>query len=203
MQNAFKTCDEFDECFNDNLLDFCKSHGADCSDFAELKVIISNVKIKNNRSGCKIPKFTLQTYALVYQRLMDFPQGEFEYETLTTINFFESTHRVINIKIHLNHSHVTGKIYGHAHDFCNMKVRENQNQFFCITHSFFVFDILFLIKGIRLSVWRTKDISIGVTGLTNINFANISSQVKFIDTMKYFLTSLGQLASTLDEVEKA
>ena len=46
------------------------------------------------------------------------------------------------------------------------------------------------------------DVNIGGTGLTNINFASISNQVKFIDTMKCFLTSLGQLASTLDDVEK-
>ena len=38
---------------------------ADCSDFNELKEIISNVKIKNNRSRCKIAKFALQIYAFV------------------------------------------------------------------------------------------------------------------------------------------
>ena len=145
----------------------------------------------------------LQTYAIVYQRLMDFPQGRFDYETFTTIIFFESIHSLINVKINLHHSLVTGKIYGYAHNFCNMKERENQNQFSCIAHNFFGFDMLFLIKGIRLSVWGTKDINIGGTGLTSINFASISSQVKFIDTMKYFLTSLGKLASTLDEAEKA
>ena len=84
-----------------------------------------------------------------------------------------------------------------------MKVRENQDQFSCIAHNFEGFDIFFLVKGIRLSVWGTKYINIGGTGLTNINFAGISSQVIFIDTMKYFLTSLGQLASTLDKAEKA
>ena len=134
---------------------------------------------------------------------MDFLQGRFDYETLITINFFESIHRLIIVKIHLHHSHVTGKIYGYAHDFCNMKVRENQNQFSCIAHNFFGFDMLFLIKEIRLSVWGTKDVNIGGTELTNINFASLGSQVKFIDTMKYFLTSLGQLASTLGKVEKA
>ena len=50
-------------------------------------------------------------------------------------------------------------------------------------------------------VWGTKDVNIGRNGLTNINFASISNKVKFIDIMKYFLTSLGQLAGTLDEVE--
>ena len=73
----------------------------------------------------KIPKFTLQTYAFAFQRLMDFPRGRFDYETLATLNFFESVHRIINIKIHLFYSHKTGKIIGYVHDFCNMKVREN------------------------------------------------------------------------------
>ena len=59
----------------------------------------------------------------------------------------------------------------------------------------------FLIKGIRISVWETKDINIGRTGLTNINFASIG-QVKPIDTMKYFLSSLGKLAETIDRIEK-
>ena len=49
----------------------------------------------------------------------------------------------------------------------------------------------------------TKDVNIGGTGLVNINFASISTQVIFIDTMKCFLNSLGQIARTLDEVEKA
>ena len=61
--------------------------------------------------------------------------------------------------------------------------------------------MFFLIKGIRRSVWRTKDINIGGTGLTNI--ASISSQAKFIDTIKCFLISLVQLASILGEAEKA
>ena len=56
-------------------------------------------------------------YAFVYQRLIDFPQEKFDYKT---VNFFDSVHRIINVKIHLHHSHVTGKIIGSANDFCNM-----------------------------------------------------------------------------------
>ena len=51
--------------------------------------------------------------------------------------------------------------------------------------------MFFLIKGIRISVWGTEDVNIGGTGLTNINFPNIGAQVKLIDTVKYFLTSMG------------
>ena len=67
------------------------------------------LKNQNSRNGSKISKFTLQTYAFVYQRLMYFPQGRFDYETLTSIIFCESVHRMINVKIHLHHLHETGK----------------------------------------------------------------------------------------------
>ena len=62
--------------------------------------------------------------------------------------------------------------------------------------------MLFIVKRTRLSVWGTKDANSGGTGLTNVNLKSVGAQVKFINTMKYFLTSLGQLASTLDEIEK-
>ena len=76
---------------------FCKTHCTDCSDFNELKEIISDIKIKNNRKGYIIGKFTLQTYAFVYQILMDFPESRFDYETLKTLDFFESIYRLINV----------------------------------------------------------------------------------------------------------
>ena len=38
--------------------------------------------------------------------------------------------------------------------------------------------------------------------MTDINFANLGTQVKFVNTMKYYLASLVQLSSTLDENEK-
>ena len=83
----------------------------------------------------------------VYQKLMDFSSGRFDFDAHSTPNLFESVHRVINVKIHLHDFHVTGKILGYAHDFCNMKVRENQNQFSCIVHNFLGFDMFFLLKG--------------------------------------------------------
>ena len=144
LQNSFKINKEFHTCFDDNLINFFRNNCPLCSDFGEIKELISDVKIKN-KSNTKISKFMLQTYAFVYQRLIDFPQEKFDYKT---VNFFDSVHRIINVKIHLHHSHVTGKIIGSANDFCNMKVRENQNQFTCVVHNFFGFNMFFLIKGI-------------------------------------------------------
>ena len=36
----------------------------------------------------------------------------------------------------------------------------------------------------------------------SVNFENIRSQIELTDRIKYFLTNLGKLASTLDDVEK-
>ena len=54
-----------------------------CSDFEELKETIGSVEVKNN-PGFEISKFTLQIYVFVYQRLMEFPSGWFDFEALTT-----------------------------------------------------------------------------------------------------------------------
>ena len=50
---------------------------------------------------------------------------------------------------------------------------------------------------------KAKDIVIGGKNPTDINFAYISNQVQFIDTIKYFQQSLGGLANSLTSSEKA
>ena len=79
---------------------------------------------------------------------------------------------MINIteeKIHLHHSHVTDKIGGYSHSFCNMKVREETNIFFPLfSRNLFHFDFFFVRKGIRLCVLRTKNLCIDVSYLADI-----------------------------------
>ena len=58
-----------------------------------------------------------------------------------------------------------------------------------------------MLKEIELLVWETKDINMGGINLTNINYSTIRN-IKFIDTMKCYLTSLGKLASTMTGKEK-
>ena len=51
---------------------------------------------------------------------MNFPTTTFDkIKTVSTPDFILSLYRVINFKVHLHHSHVTGQIIGYAHDFCN------------------------------------------------------------------------------------
>ena len=132
---------------------------------------------------------------------MCFPTTDFECDTVATNNLFESVHKLLSVKIHLHHSHVTGEIIGYTHDVCNCIVNENKGVVSCIAHNFFKFDFYFLLKNIRLSVSSTKDINIGGKNLADINFVTIDN-FKFIDTIKYYQTSLVQLSETLSDDEK-
>ena len=143
----------------------------------------------------------MQIYAFFYKEIMKFPNTFFESEAFTTNELFDFVHKLINVKIHLHHSHITGEIKGYSHDFCNWIVRENRDVVSCIAHNFFKFDFYFFLKNIRLSVWRTKDINVGGKNLTDINFASIDN-FKFIDTLKYYQTSLSQLSETANDEEK-
>ena len=133
--------------------------------------------------------------------MMRFPRTKFEFEIVTTGNLFEYVHKIVNLKINLHHSHITGKIIGYLHDFCNLQVRENKDGIPCIAHNFLNFNMIFLLKAIRISAWRTKDINTGGKNLTDLNYASID-KFKFIDTMKYYQNSLGKLSETLTEKEK-
>lgn len=60
----------------------------------------------------------------------------------------------------------------------------------------------FLLKGITLSVWETKDINIGGSNQSRIDFANNGSQVKFIDTLKYYQQNLLLLTAAVTKEDK-
>ena len=97
---------------------------------------------------------------------------------------------------------MTGEILGYVHDFGNWRVRENKTEFAIFAHNFCSFDLFVLLKGFQTIAWNTKDINIGGTNLINVNLANIAGETKFIDTLKYYQKSLGQLAATLSVDEK-
>ena len=102
----------------------------------------------------------------------------------------------------IHHSHVTGKILGYAHYFCNQKCKENYYTIPVMAHNQFRFDFFLFLKGIRPSVWETSDISIGGRNPTDANFAIIKNQVRVIDTVKYFQQSLGSLADSMTDTER-
>lgn len=58
------------------------------------------------------------------------------------------------------------------------------------------------MKGIRPSVWETSGIEIGGKNSTDVNFAIIRNQVRFIDTVKFLQQSLGNLADSMTDTER-
>ena len=101
----------------------------------------------------------------------------------------------------IQHSHVTGEIIGYPHDNCNKKVRKNESMIPVFAQNLFSFDFFF-VKGIMLCVWRKKQLNTGGNNSTNVQYANISSQVKFINTIKYSQQPLSFLAKNTNEIEK-
>ena len=135
--------------------------------------------------------------------LVYFPNSDIQYETFTTGSFFINVHRFIKRNIYLHHSHITGKILGYAHDFSNTKfTKKSAPDIPVIAHNLFGFDLYYIIKGYIASAWCSKELNIGGTSLTQINFSNITGEIKFIDSLKYYQNSLAELASTLSDEEK-
>ena len=98
--------------------------------------------------------------------------------------------------------HVTGKIVGYALEYCNLQTRENYYTIPVFAHNQFRFYFFLFLKGLRASVWETTEISIGRKNPTDVNFAIVQNQVRFIDTVKYYQQSLASLAASMTDTEK-
>ena len=190
---------------NSEVSEFIEENFADDS-IDELKNRIMQTEIKNalSSSAGRVPKFNLKIYAFVYDVLVYFPSSDIQYETFTTTSFFVNVHHLIKMKIHLHHSHVTGKILGYARDFCNTRlVEKTEPDIPVIAHNLFGFDLYYFIKGYIASAWCSKQLNIGGNNLTQFNFSNITGKIKFIDSLKYYQKSLSELASTISDEKRA
>ena len=109
MFNNYNKNDEI----NTEVSTFVEENYADDS-IDELKNRIMQTEIKNalKSSYGKVPKFNLKIDAFVYNLLVHFPVADMQYETFTADSFFINVHRLIKMKVHLHHSHITGKILG-------------------------------------------------------------------------------------------
>ena len=96
------------------------------------------------------------------------------------------------MKNHLHHSHITGKILGFPDDFCNIKVTEKIAPVNAL--NLFGFHLYYFIKGYIASACCSKELNIRRTNLTQINFINITGEIKFIDNLKYYQKRLADLA---------
>ena len=174
----------------------------ECYDYSFIKDEIMLTDIKNIVKHCgNIPKFRLKIYAYVYNELVQFPLG-IDFDCLTSKKIFQHVHNQITHKVHLHHSHITGQIIGCSHSFCNKQVLELERpEIPCIAHNLFGFDFWFFMKGFSTTSWCSTQLTAGGTNLTNLNFANLKSELKFIDSLKYYQRSLAELTSSMDKKE--
>ena len=200
LNSPYSSESDIENIMDDCLVEFLVE--TNFNDFAEVFLEISNMKIKNIRWDNRKDQKILQIISFVYSRIMDFPPNNFEIKTVITKTFLDDVKNILLASHVIHHSHVTGNIIGYMHDFCNKKIRENQNPIPVFAHNLFSFNFFFVVKGRRLCVWRTKRLNIGRSNLTNVQYANIVSQVKFIDTIKYYQQSLSSLAKSTDENKK-
>ena len=169
--------------------------------FADLHLEVESMEIKNIRWDDRKEAKLNKLITFVYCFLIDFPKNKFEIKTTVTKDFFKSVRNLYGSQV-IHYFHVTRKAVGYAHDFCNKKVQENQSLIPVFAHTLFSFDSFFVVKGIRLCVFSTKQLSIGETNLTNFQYLRISTQVKFIDTIKYYQQSLPSLTENANDIEK-
>ena len=185
---------------DDCLIEFINEINNDS--FEKIILEIENTEIRNmkweNRKDLKLKKII----DFVYLSLMDFPNNKFEIKAVPTKEFFPNVRDLICGGYVIHHSHMSGQMIGYTHDFCNKKIRQNQTLIPVFAHNLFSFDFIFVVKGIRLCVRRTNQFNIGETNLTNVQYANIGNQVKFIDTIKYYQKSLSALAKNVKEWKK-
>ena len=81
-------------------------------------------------------------------KIIKFLINQFFIPSIVTKLSFESVNNIMDFKIYLHHSHVTGEIYGYAHDFWNWKVRKNEDFFLCLAHNLFDFYLFILVKDV-------------------------------------------------------
>ena len=94
-----------------------------------------------------------KTIAFLYQHAICFlPTDMVEGDFPISEKFLYNMIAVFNNKHVIHHSHVTGKILGWAHEFCNEQVRENYCTIPAFAHNHSRFDFFLFLKGLRPSV---------------------------------------------------
>ena len=99
----------------------------------------------------------LKVYAYIYNELIIFPRSNIEYETIPTNKFFTNVHRLIRGKFHLHHSHITGEIFGYAHNFYNtMLVERGPCEIHFYPHNVFGFGLFYFMKAYTLHLLKDQ-----------------------------------------------
>ena len=190
----------------DDLNSFCASIESEntLSSNPEIDEIIEKIKkIKTSNKEDEGKATKEKTIAFLYNHSINFlPTDRVKGDFLISERFLSNMISIVKNQRVIHHSHVADKIIGYAHDLCNQKCMENFYTIPVMAHNQFRIHFFLFLKGIRPSVWETSEIAIGGRNPTDVNFAIIRNQVRFIDTVKYFQQSLGSLADSMTDTER-
>ena len=126
----------------DNYDEFCKSSNQE----ADVEIIEKIKKIKTTKEDeNKVTKE--KALCLMYITAINFlPTDKVKGDFPLSEKFLSNMIATIKDQRVIYHSHVTGKIIGYAHDFCNEKIRENYFTIPVIAHNQFRFYFFLLFK---------------------------------------------------------
>ena len=88
------------ENFNYETQDFMQNDGIDYR-LEELRKHIEEIEIKC-LVKVMIPKFNLQLYAFIYDKLIQFPTSDLPFDTIATNSFFRNFHKLLKVKVYLH-----------------------------------------------------------------------------------------------------
>ena len=86
----------------------------------------------------------------------------------------------------IHHSHVTGKIIGYTHNFCNQRTKENHYTIPVFAHNQFRFDFFLFLKEIRPSVWETSGIEISGRNLLMLTLLSLKARCALLIQLNTF-----------------
>jgi hypothetical protein len=95
----------------------------------------------------------------------------------------------------LDHDHLTGKVLGVAHDWCNLSRRETHT-LSCFAHNFSGYDSHFLIRALNKNP-RIRSMTAIPLNTQRFKAITVNHRVKFLDSCQFLLDSLSNLTDTL------
>ena len=134
----------YDSDVSDEVRLFLAEELDDCyTTFVELRNDTEHVSLLKKNFSTKKTLFSEKLLTFLYLPVIKFHKTNKMKGIPISKNFIKNLKGIMNNKIHLHHSHITGEIIGYAHNFCNGKVKENKYKVTVIAHNLFRFDFFF------------------------------------------------------------
>ena len=96
------------------------------STLREMREDIDNFVVAKKKIGK--PDFLAKIISFIYSSLIKFIEANKVKDISISKIFIDNLKGIMRNKTHIHHSHISGKIIGYAHSYCNYRVREKWNK---------------------------------------------------------------------------